>query len=81
MLNLSNSNLYGKVPKFGQNVTVNIDGNPGIEKDRSFPLPGVAPDGSSVSIPSGSERGKNSNTGIFWVLHLLVLFSACLLLD
>ncbi|KAJ4710131.1 Receptor protein kinase [Melia azedarach] len=57
MLNLSNNNLYGKVPKFGQNVTVNIDVNPGIEKDSSFPLLGVAPDGSSVSIPSGSERG------------------------
>ncbi|KAE8690931.1 putative receptor protein kinase TMK1 [Hibiscus syriacus] len=56
-LDVSNNKLYGKIPSFGSNVSVIIDGNPDIGKERDPTPESRSPAGS----PSGGDGSLSGN--------------------
>nr|GMD18405.1 receptor protein kinase TMK1-like [Ipomoea batatas] len=68
LLDVSNNQLYGKVPTFNSNVKVITDGNVNIGKDGPPPVvpsPGGTPSspGGGGGISGGGGGGKKSSTG------------------
>ncbi|XP_028115351.1 receptor protein kinase TMK1-like [Camellia sinensis] len=73
-LDVSNNQLYGKIPLFKSNVLVKTDGNPDIGKDSGGPTPGTpgtrTPPGSTPTTPSNNgtkisgNSGNKSSTGV-----------------
>ncbi|KAG9140303.1 hypothetical protein Leryth_023933 [Lithospermum erythrorhizon] len=64
-LDVSNNNIYGKIPAFPSSVTVRTDGNENIGKDGPPPGTPTLPSGGSSGVGEGSAQngGKKSSTG------------------
>ncbi|KAL2342395.1 hypothetical protein Fmac_003680 [Flemingia macrophylla] len=60
-LDVSNNHLYGKVPSFRKNVSVKLDGNPDIGKDKP-----------TVSHSGSDKDNSSSNTGVIVGIIVIV---------
>ncbi|XP_024027400.1 receptor protein kinase TMK1 isoform X2 [Morus notabilis] len=74
-LDVSNNQLFGKVPKFSQNVLVKTDGNKDIGKEKSSDPPAGTPPGGSPGSPTGGgggggngSSGSGGNKSKTWVV-------------
>lgn len=56
-IDVSNNQIYGKIPSFNSNVSIKVDGNPDVGKDN--PPPGTSTPGS----PKGDGRETSSSKG------------------
>ncbi|XP_010551437.1 PREDICTED: receptor protein kinase TMK1 [Tarenaya hassleriana] len=63
-LDVSNNQLYGKVPEFRSNVIVNTAGNPDIGKDKTPPSPDSSSDPSSGKGNNVKNSKSSSLAGI-----------------
>nr|KYP61494.1 putative receptor protein kinase TMK1 [Cajanus cajan] len=67
-LDVSNNHLYGKVPSFRKEVSVKVDGNHDIGKNK----PTVIDSGSNKDNADGSNHGSSNNAGVIVVIIVVV---------